>query len=80
MEAHMADQHLTALSSPEFPQVFDASLNQLFQRVDRILTASYLSTCDFEDEHCTCREVATVHHLASEHEFCSDHFQVVNRG
>ena len=72
----MADQHLTALSSPEFPQVFDASLNQLFQRVDRILAASYLSTCDFEDQYGDCREVATVHHLKSEHEFCERHFRV----
>ena len=45
----MADQHLTALSSPEFPQVFDRCLDQLFQRVERILAASYLSICDFED-------------------------------
>ena len=76
----MAAQHLTALSSPEFPQVFDASLNQLFQRVDRIYAASLLSTCDFEDQHGDCREVATVHHLASEHEFCLRHFQAVTRG
>ena len=76
----MAVTHLTALSSPEFPQVFDASLNQLFQRVDRILAASYLSTCAFEDQFGDCREVATVHHLASEHEFCADHFKVISRG
>ena len=76
----MAAQHLTALSSPEFPQVFDRCLDQLFQRVERILAASYLSTCDFEDQYGDCREVATVHHLASEHEFCLRHFQAVNRG
>ena len=76
----MAAQHLTALASPEFPQVFDASLNQLFQRVDRIYAASLLSICDFEDQYGDCREVATVHHLASEHEFCLRHFQAVTRG
>ena len=76
----MADQHLTALSSPEFPQVFDRCLDQLFQRVERILAASYLSTCAFEDQFGDCREVATVHHLASEHEFCADHFKVISRG
>jgi hypothetical protein len=76
----MAAQHLTALSSPEFPQVFDRCLDQLFQRVERILAASYLSTCAFEDQFGDCREVATVHHLASEHEFCLRHFQAVNRG
>jgi hypothetical protein len=75
----MADQHLTALSSPEFPQVFDGSLDRLFERVDRIYAASLLSTCDFEDQYGDCREVATVHHLASEHEFCERHFAVVNR-
>ena len=76
----MAVTHLTALSSPEFPQVFDRCLDQLFQRVERILAASYLSICDFEDQYGDCREVATVHHLASEHEFCLRHFQAVNRG
>ena len=76
----MAVTHLTALSSPEFPQVFDRCLDQLFQRVERILAASYLSICDFEDQFGDCREVATVHHLASEHEFCLRHFQAVNRG
>ena len=76
----MADQHLTALSSPEFPQVFDRCLDQLFQRVERILAASYLSTCAFEDQFGDCREVATVHHLKSEHEFCADHFKVISRG
>ena len=76
----MAAQHLTALSSPEFPQVLDRSLNQLFERVDRILAQSYLSECDFEDQYGDCRNVATVHHLASEHEFCERHFKVVNRG
>ena len=76
----MAVTHLTALSSPEFPQVFDRCLDQLFQRVERILAASYLSTCAFEDQFGDCREVATVHHLASEHEFCLRHFQAVNRG
>ena len=75
----MAVTHLTALSSPEFPQVFDASLNQLFQRVDRILAASYLSTCAFEDQFGDCREVATVHHLKSEHEFCERHFRQVTK-
>ena len=76
----MAAQHLTALASPEFPQALDRSLNQLFERVDRILAQSYLSTCDFEDQYGDCRNVATVHHLASEHEFCERHFKVVNRG
>ena len=75
----MAAQHLTVFSSPNFPQVFDGCLADLFERVDRILAASQLSTCDFEDEHSVCREVATVHHLASEHEFCERHFRVVNK-
>jgi hypothetical protein len=77
----MAAQHLTALSSPEFPQALDRSLNQLFERVDRILAQSYLSECDFEDQYGDCRQRATVHHLESEKEYCCDHFRkVVQRG
>ena len=75
----MAVTHLTALSSPEFPQVFDRCLDQLFQRVERILAASYLSTCAFEDQFGDCREVATVHHLKSEHQFCERHFRQVTK-
>ncbi len=75
----MAAQHLTALSSPEFPQVFDGCFARLSARVDRVVAQSHLSTCDFNDEYCVCREVATVHHLASEHEFCARHFRQVTK-
>ena len=77
----MAAQHLTALSSPEFPQALSVSLDRLIDRVEIIVARNYLlSPCDFEDQYGDCREVATVHHLASEHEFCLRHFQVVQRG
>jgi len=95
----MAAQHLTALSSPEFPQVFEDAIDfetvfsspafpQVFEdaidfeirRVDRILAQSQLGQCNFSDEHCDCRAQATVHHLASEQEFCARHFQAVTRG
>jgi hypothetical protein len=49
------------------------------RRVSRIVTAR-LGQCWFSDEHCDCRELATVHHLPSEQEFCERHFQAVTRG
>ena len=36
----MAAQHLTALASPEFPQVFDAIINRLYEQVERVLAAN----------------------------------------
>ena len=80
----MAAQHLTALSSPEFPQVLHDSVERIIDAVDRVLAAHslnyLLSPCDFEDQFGDCREVATVHHLKSEHEFCARHFKAVTRG
>lgn len=81
----MAEPHLTALSSPEFPQVLTSSLEQQISRtlaiVDEALdTRPDFIRCDFCDEHVDCKRVATVHHLTSEHEFCLDHFMEVERG
>jgi hypothetical protein len=33
-----------------------------------------LSDCFWSDEHCDCRDVATVHDIESESEFCSRHY------
>ena len=77
----MAVTHLTALSSPEFPQVLTDSIERIIDVVDVVLARNApLSQCDFSDQYCDCREVATVHHLKSEHEFCARHFKAVNRG
>ncbi len=76
----MAAQHLTSLSSPNFPQVFAALIDREITRVSQLLAQSQLTQCFFEDEYCDCRERATVHHLASEQEFCLRHFQAVERG
>ena len=76
----MAAQHLTALSSPEFPQAFEDLIDYEVRRVSRIVDQAQLSTCDFADEYCDCRDKATVHHLKSEQEFCARHFAAVNRG
>ena len=79
----MAAQHLTALSSPEFPQVLNDTVERIIDVVDHVLAANSLNyllgPCDFEDQYSDCRDRATVHHLASEHEFCERHFVVVNR-
>jgi hypothetical protein len=76
----MAAQHLTALASPEFPQVLDVCFSRLQDQVARVMAQSYLSECDFEDEYGDCRQRATVHHLESEKEYCADHFRKVTRG
>ena len=77
----MAAQHLTILSTPNFPQVLDRALAQLDRLVVRTVSLHFLlSQCDFEDEHCDCRAQATVHHLESEKEYCVRHFQAVSRG
>jgi hypothetical protein len=39
-----------------------------------------LGQCCFEDEHCDCRDRATVHDLATDFEYCVRHFLAVNRG
>ena len=41
--------------------------------VARISAKPQLSTCDFEDEYCDCRQLATVHDLATDREFCARH-------
>jgi|HubBroStandDraft_2_1064218.scaffolds.fasta_scaffold220214_1 hypothetical protein len=81
----MAAQHLTALASPEFPQVLNDSVERIIDVVDHVLAANSLNyllgPCDFEDQYGDCRQRATVHHLESEKEYCCDHFRkVVQRG
>ena len=60
----MAANTLPVLPSPEFPQA---------------LAESQLTTCWFEDEHSDCRQLATVHLLDSDYEYCEAHFQAVQR-
>ena len=79
----MVTSHLTALSSPEFPQAFDGAIARMIDVVDDVLAANaldyLLGPCDFEDRYSDCQERATVHHLASENEFCERHFSVVSK-
>jgi len=87
----MAAHDLTVLSHPNFPQVLDAAIDHALGRmVERVLARhmpelgccqyespeSYGGACDSEP----CRALATVHHLASEQEFCLAHFLEVSRG
>lgn len=39
-----------------------------------------LHRCDFVDEYCDCRALATVCDLALEQELCERHFKQVHRG
>lgn len=78
----MAHQTVPALPTPRFPQqpYTGEMISSLDRLVARTIARAELRCCDFSDEHCDCREKATVHHLASEQEYCLDHFQEVDRG
>ncbi|HZW05371.1 MAG TPA: hypothetical protein VFF58_00555 [Candidatus Nitrosotalea sp.] len=79
----MAHSTLAVLSSPDFPQAFAAALDRELAQIERLVLRAearvHLTRCFWEDQHCDCRELATVHHLASEQEFCLRHFQEVSR-
>jgi hypothetical protein len=75
----MAAEHLTVLSSQKFPQAFEDAIDFEVRRVSRIVELAQLGQCDFEDEHCDCRQKATVHHLESQLEFCSQHFNSIDK-
>jgi hypothetical protein len=84
----MAAQHLTLVPASEFPQVslpvlqhgVDCEIEALSRLVSRVVARVHQGQCDYETEWFGCAERATVHHLASEQEFCTRHFQVVSRG
>lgn len=70
----MAHSTLPSLTHSEFPQVFTQAIDQM---VARMSARPQLGQCDYCDEYCDCRQAATVHHLASEQEFCAQHFAKV---
>jgi len=80
----MAQTTLPVLSRSNFPQVFEDAVSfevrRVSKAVDQRLAHSGLGRCAFEDEHCDCRDLAVVHHLLTEQEFCLRHFQAVSRG
>jgi hypothetical protein len=71
----MASDTLPVLSHPSFPQVFDAAMLSEIRRIPSART--HLVQCYFADEFCNCKELATVHDLKSEQDFCLRHFQMV---
>jgi hypothetical protein len=76
----MPASDFTLVPQPDFQQIFDASLSSLERVVIHVLAQHpVLKQCYFSDEHCDCRDLATVHHLASELEFCDRHFAIVNK-
>jgi hypothetical protein len=48
------------------------SLDRILAIVDR----SHLTTCDWTDEFCGCRDLGTIHCLAFEEDLCSRHYQM----
>lgn len=75
----MAADTLPVLSRSNFPQVFEDAVSFEVRRVSKAVDQR-LGRCAFEDEHCDCRDLAVVHHLSSEQEFCLRHFAEVSRG
>jgi hypothetical protein len=81
----VAHPTLTVLSLPECSQVLG---DRALARSDQILARAKLSPCCHEypessygasDGGFPCYELATVHHLASELEYCEEHFEEVCR-
>ncbi|MGH9505257.1 MAG: hypothetical protein ACRD20_20580 [Terriglobales bacterium] len=73
----MSSHTLPVLAHPEFPHVFQSAIDRY---VERISLAQDLGTCWFEDEHCDCHQLATVHLLGSDFNYCARHFAEVTRG
>jgi hypothetical protein len=42
--------------------------------VDNAFARVHLTHCYWSDKHCDCRELGTIHHVASERDFCERHF------
>jgi hypothetical protein len=59
--------------------LLDLTISHLEQLVIATEQKVYLTHCYFEDEFCCCRQLATVHSLADEREYCARHFREVNR-
>lgn len=73
----MASDTLPVLSHPSFPQVFAAAIEHT---VAQLTLRQELGSCWFEDEHCDCHQLATVHHLGTDYSYCLRHFEAVSRG
>jgi hypothetical protein len=73
----VAVPHLTVLSSPEFPQLFDYEVRRVARIMQQTYEQIFLRRCDWQDEYCDCKEQGTVHDLKSEQEFCARHFRLV---
>ena len=63
------------VSTHPFPAQERVAQTILF--VDRALSIasrSHLTTCDWADQFCDCRELGTVHCLETEEDLCSRHY------
>jgi hypothetical protein len=61
----MAAPTLAPVRVPTHPQLSD-----VLDAAERLLIR-----CDWQDEACDCRQMAVVHHIQSELEFCLRHFR-----
>jgi hypothetical protein len=71
----LAANEFTLLAAPNFPQVLDRAIeSSLGTMVDNAFARVHLTHCYWSDKHCDCRELGTIHHVASERDFCERHF------
>jgi hypothetical protein len=84
----MSVSTLPVLTHPQFPQVLTRALNQ---EVTRVTSHPALSLCCHEtvvedggtgefNQAFPCVQPATIHDLATEQDYCFEHFRAVRRG
>jgi hypothetical protein len=74
---------LAVLSSPDFPQLLRLAIDRAVTRVISQQDESHLDCCSYESPESRygacdsepCCDLATVHHLQSERDFCAKHFR-----
>jgi hypothetical protein len=82
----VAAQNLSVFSSPDFPQVLRSAIDRAVTRVLGVADRAQLSCCSYESpesiygacDSLPCCDLATVHHLQSERDFCAKHFRQVS--
>lgn len=82
----MAQRTLSVLTHPSFPQVFAAAISQ---SVNRVCDTPQLTICCYQDPESSwgacdggylCNELAVVHDVSTELDYCFKHYRMVSRG
>lgn len=77
----MAHATLPSLPCPSFPQVLSQALDQEITRVPQLSVCCYVYPVEgFAGGGYECGEVAVVHQIATEQDFCARHWKAASRG